>query len=221
MNEENVQVEQEVVQAEPVQQVQQESQQQMNFRMMRERAERAEQRARELEQSNQGRQAISDDYEGPDDEGLVEGKHLKKHVKSIKEELRETKKQLEAFRSTSAEMQLRSKFNDFDKIVTNENLERLSREKPALYRSLMANPALYDKGELAYESIATYLQPAKSEVQDKKLEENKAKPRAASSVSPQASDSPLSRAGDYDRRILSKDRQAELYREMMLAKNQY
>lgn len=187
-----------------------------NFRAMRERAERAEQRAQELERALQPKIAPKEELELEDD-GLVEGKHLKRYgqtVKEMKEELERTKKQLESFSTSSIELQLRSKFNDFDQIVTNENLERLSREKPSLYRSIIANPDLRDKGETAYDAITTFLQPGKYAKEDRRIDENKNKPRSASTVSPQASDSPLARVGDYDRRTLSAERKKEIYREM-------
>lgn len=193
-----------------------------NFRLMRERAEAAERRAAELERMHAPKQE-QERFEIEDD-GLVEGKHLKKYDKrtrQIEEELAETKKQLQNFQNVSAEMQLRAKYNDFDSIVTDENVERLSREKPALYRSILANPDLKDKGETAYEAIRMFLQPKKFEDVDKRIVENKAKPRSSATVNPQASDSPLARAGDYDRRTLSEARKAELYAEMLEAKKNY
>jgi len=193
-----------------------------NFRLMRERAEAAERRAAELERMHAPKQE-QDRFEIEDD-GLVEGKHLRKYdtrTKRIEEELAETKRQLANFTTVSAEMQLRAKYNDFDSIVTDENVERLSREKPALYRSILSNPDLKDKGETAYEAIRAFLQPRKYEEVDKKIAENKSKPRSSATVNPQSSDSPLARAGDYDRRSLSEARKAELYAEMMEAKKRY
>lgn len=227
MNEEiNTQVEpvteetQEQVQA--VQQQKQDSDRERNFKVMRERAEQAERRARELEQQYAPKPAVQaeDDF-GIEDDSLIEGKHLKKYVRSMQEQLKQTKQQLDNFNMTSAEMQLKNKFNDFDAIVTDENLQRLAQAKPSLYRSIQSNPDLRDKGETAYDAIKMFLQPAKFESEDKRIEENRSKPRNAATVNPQASDSPLSRTGDYDRRVLTEARKDELYREMLRAKELY
>jgi hypothetical protein len=193
-----------------------------NMRVMRERAMKAEQRAQELERALQTKLATKE--EEPDDDSLVEKRHLRKYdseIGKVTAELESTKKKLEQFTNSSIEMHLRSKFNDFDTIVTDENMERLAREKPAMYRSILSNPDLKDKGETAYEAIVTYLQPGKFSEQEKKLAENKAKPKNAATVAPQASDSPLARAGDYDRRILTEERKAELRKEMEDAKSRY
>lgn len=212
---------QEAVVEQPEQPSIKESQREINFRAMRERAERAEQRARELEAMAQRERAGEPE---PEDDGFIEGRTFKKYTKSqkeLEEKLEKTQKQLEYFSNTSIEIQLRSKFSDFDKVVTDENMERLKAEKPGLYRSILHNPDLRDKGETAYDAISTYLQPDKYKAQEKRLEENKAKPKSSSTISPQTSDSPLARAGDYDRRTISKDRRAELYREMQEFKRGY
>jgi hypothetical protein len=189
---------------------------------MRERAEQAERRAHELErtmwqQSQPKPQSPQSDYE---DETLIEGKHLKKYdqtIQAMRSELEETKRHLANFNTTSAELQLRAKFSDFDATVNDDNIERLSREKPALYRSILANPDLRDKGETAYEAIKAYLKPQTAqnyEQVDRRIAENKAKPKASPAVAPQASDSPLSRAGDYDRRSLTDAQKNANYEEM-------
>ena len=54
--------------------------------------------------------------------------------------------------------------------------------------------------------------------QDKRLEENKAKPRAIGNASPQAGDTPLSKVGDYDRRILTEERKDQLRKQVEEAK---
>ena len=213
-------VTEEITQPEP-QQISRYSDREVNMRVMRERAEQAERRAMELERAMWNQQKPKEtqqaDYE---DETLIEGKHLKKYdqtVQSMRQELEETKKQLANFNTTSAELQLRAKYSDFDSIVNDDNIERLAKEKPSLYRSILANPDLRDKGESAYEAIKVFLNPKAPqsyEQADRRIADNKAKPKASPTVAPQASDSPLSRAGDYDRRSLSDARKNELYGEM-------
>lgn len=217
------------------QQASQESQKEANMRILRERAEAAERRALELERMiqmnmNQSQPSTKmqvaeeseDDFDLSDDT-YIEGKHLKKYVKSLKQELKNTKKQFEEFNQKNslaqAEVRLKSQFGDFDNVVSKENLEKLAAQKPALYRSIMANQDIYDRGYTAYELIksAGILGEEYAYV-DRKLEENKSKPRSAANVAPQTGDTPLTRVGDYDRRILSDERKEQLRRQVEAAK---
>lgn len=212
----------------------QESPKETSMRILRERAEAAERRALELErmvQMNMSQQQQStkmqlmdedDDFDLSDDT-YIEGKHLKKYVKGLKQELKNTKKQFEEYHQqqsvTQAEIRLKSQFSDFDAIVSKENLEKLQMQKPALYRTILANNDIYDKGYAAYEIIkASGLVHDTYHELDRKVEENRSKPRSAANVSPQSGDTPLTRVGDYDRRILSEDRKDQLRRQVEEAK---
>lgn len=194
---------------------------QQNWRLMRERAEAAERKAQEYErllQAQQQPQEREDDDLDIADDALTEGKHLKRAYKALRNDYKQTKAQLEAFNAMSAEMRLRSKFSDFDSIVTTENMEKLARQKGSLARSIAANPDLYDKGETAYDAIKAWVATEKYEEQEKKLEENRNKPKAAASAAPQAADTPLTRIADYDRRILTEERKDQLRRQVEEAK---
>jgi hypothetical protein len=211
----------------------QESQKETSMRILRERAEAAEKRSLELErmmQMNMSQQQtnkiqVSDDDDDFDlnDDTYIEGKHLKKYVKNLKQELKNTRKQFEEYNQqnalTQAEMRLKSQFNDFDTVVNKENLEKLQQQKPVLYRTILANNDIYDKGYAAYELIK-HSGIIADQYQDleKKVEENKSKPRSAANASPQSGDTPLTRVGDYDRRILSEERKDQLRRQVEEAK---
>ena len=202
-----------------------------NFKIMRERAEQAERRAQELEryvqtmqqgqqpQQAQAPQEEQDSYAFEDDT-YVEGKQLKRELKNIKKELRQTQKQLQEYNqqtsSSSAELRLKARYADFDTVVNQENIHRLAQERPALYRSMLANPDLYEKGESAYEIIKTMLPRNNYQEQDRKIEENAQKPRSAATA--QASVSPLASIQDYDRRILTEDRKRQLREQVRNAK---
>jgi hypothetical protein len=54
--------------------------------------------------------------------------------------------------------------------------------------------------------------------QDRRIEENRSKPRAAANVAPQGSETPLARAGDYDRRVLTEARKTEILKRVEEAK---
>lgn len=208
----------------------QESQKETSMRILRERAEAAERRSQELErmiQMNMSQQQNNkmnvvdndDDDFGLSDDTYIEGKHLKK----LKQELKNTQRQFEEYNQRNAEIQaemrLKNQFNDFDVVVNKENLEKLQQQKPALYRTILANADIYDKGYTAYELIKNsgIISDQYQEL-DRKVEENKSKPRSAANASPQSSDTPLTRVGDYDRRILTEDRKDQLRRQVEEAK---
>lgn len=211
-----------------------ESEKEQNMRYLRERAESAERRMQELEramQMNMNQQQTTkmqiveepDDFDISDDT-YIEGKHLKKYVKSLKNELKETKKQFAEFNQKSAvsqaEMRLKSQFADFDSVVSKDNLEKLASQKPSLFRSIMSNPDIYDQGFTAYEMIKNSGIGANPyQDQDRRIEENRAKPKAAANAPSHTAETPLARVGDYDRRVLTKERKEQLLRQVELAKS--
>lgn len=222
---------------EQVEQVQPESQLESklegNLRDMRKakeaadrRAEESEQRIRELErfarenmnQQQGSKNQVEEDDTDINDDSYVEGKQLKKQLKNIKNDLAATKRQLEETSARNAEIaaeaKLTSEFNDFNKVVTKENIARLADEKPALYRSIMANSNLYDKGYAAYEFIKSLKHQEDYQEIDRKLEENRSKPKSASTVGSQQNESVLAQVTHYGSRTLSEDRKKQLQREM-------
>jgi hypothetical protein len=221
--------EQPVVQEQPTVQQVREASKAENIRIMRERAEQAEKRALELEriiqtnmsQNQQGQklQVEDDDDFGISDDDYIEGKHLKKYVRSLKQEVKNTKKQLEEWQQqssiTQAEVRLKSQFSDFDSVVSKENIEKLAEEKPVLYRTMLANKDIYDRGYTAYELIKNSGILAQDySREDKRIEDNKIKPRSAANISPQSGETPLTRVGDYDRRILTEERKSQLRKQV-------
>lgn len=208
-----------------------ETEKEHNLRYLRERAEAAERRAQELERAiqlnmtqQQGNKIeIEEDDIDVSDDMYIEGKQFKKYVKNMQKELKSTRKQLEEFNQKSslanAEVRLKSQFTDFDSVVTKENLEKLSLSKPSLYRSIMASQDIYDRGYTAYEMIkASGVLVDPYEEQNRRIEENKGKPRASANLAPQTAETPLTRVGDYDRRILTNERKDQLLRQVELAK---
>ena len=121
----------------------------------------------------------------------------------------------------NAQVLLKSQFNDFDTVVSEENLKKLSDTQPVLYRTLLASSDIYDRGYSAYAMIKNsniIKNNSQYSDQDKRLEENKAKPRAIGNASPQSGDTPLSKVGDYDRRILTEERKDQLRKQVEEAK---
>lgn len=207
-----------------------------NMRALREQAEEerrrrleSERRIQELEQYVRGQQPQQqpqpeeeDDFDIKD-EDFVEGKHVKKPIRKLQKKLKETEEKLEKqaqyFASVTAETRLKSQFNDFDTVVTKENLEKLAQTKPSLYRTMMSNPDLYDKGYTAYEMIrGSGINSTEYEAEDNRINSNKTKPRSVSAAAPQAQEAPLARAADYDRRVLTEERKEQLRRQVEEAK---
>ena len=235
-NEENLEQYTEQPTAPVIEQPQQEekieSNKEYNMRIMRERLEAAEKRSYELERmiqqnmnQNQASKKIElideDDGLDIDDDSFAEGKHLKKTVKTVNKKINELKQLQQQTQLQQIEIMLRNKFNDFDNVVSAENLDRLQREKPFLYKSIINNPDLYEKGQAAYDVIKNsvfYTEKNKYEDVDKRIEQNKNKPRSIANVAPQTGDTPLAKVGDYDRRILTEERKAEIRRQVEEAK---
>lgn len=211
-----------------------EAQKEKSHLALRQRAEAAERRAQDLERMiqmnmSQNQQTTKmqiaeeeDDFNIGDD-SYVEGKDLKKYLRSLKKEVRDAKKQLEENQRenaiSSAEIKLKTRYADFDSVVTTDNLRKLEETKPELFRTIYANTNIADRGIAAYEMIKAggILSEGYQEV-DRRLEENKSKPRAAANAAPQSGDTPLARVGDYDRRILSEERKEQLRRQVEEAK---
>lgn len=242
-NEENLEQYTEQALAPVIEQPQQEekieSNKEYNMRMMRERlelaerrSEAAEKRSYELErmiqqnmnqnQPSQKIELVNEDYNiDIDDDSFAEGKHLKKTEKKLNKKIDELKQLQQQTQVQQIEIMLRNKFNDFDNVVSSENLDRLHKEKPFLYKSIINNPDLYEKGQAAYDVIKNsvfYTEKNKYEDVDKRIEQNKNKPRSIANVAPQTADTPLAKVGDYDRRILTEERKAEIRRQVEEAK---
>ncbi len=211
-----------------------------NLRVLAERAEQAERKAAEYQryieslqkQSQQQNHALAQEaYSDNDldfdadisDDDYLDGKQLKKVTKTLKQELRQMKQQLQQVnqvnQASAAEMRLRSQYADFDAVVTKENLKTFAKIYPEEYQSIKSNPDLYGMGKTAYTLLKRLgIADSEMEMQEQRLAENKSKPRAAASVGPQISDSPMARLGEYDRRVLTEERKAQLRKQVEEAK---
>ena len=164
-------------------------------------------------------QIEDEDDLGISDDTYVEGKHLKKYIKKLEKKLENNEKRFSEYNETNAEMRLKGQFSDFDSVVNNDNLRKLQQQKPALYRTILSNPDLYDKGYTAYEliknsGIATNNNNDNNyEDIDRRVAQNQSKPRSASNVAPQVSESPLGEVSNIGRRILSEKQAADIIRQ--------
>lgn len=213
-----------------------ETPQQMNFRMIRERAERAERERDEamkyaMSFHKPEIQAVQPDIEpeedylsglGIDNDGLAEGKHLKEILK----EVRNLKKELNSYKTKSTqdtvEVKLKTQYPDFDKVVSQDNLQSLRNMNPDLADMILSTPDIYKQAKLAYDMVkqyGIYKDQSRDQSYDQEkvvAQKNSAKPRPLASVSPQQGDSPLSKANAFANGLTT-DLKAQLLKEM----NQY
>jgi hypothetical protein len=204
----------------------QEDLQAKNIREMRLRKEQAEKERDEayaLLQKMKQEQAPEppapveeDDYDlGVSENDLVEGKHLSKVAKEIKKLKKELHSYKEAATSISVETRIKQKYNDFDTVVSKENVDALVRDYPELGNTLKSSTDLYSQAVSAYTMIKQMgiYKEDKFSTDRAKAEENAAKPRPLASVSPQQGDSPLTRANAFANG-LTEELKAQLRKEM-------
>lgn len=183
-----------------------EDRQASNIRAMRlgkERAEKERDEAYKLLKEMKASQIPEEQEEDLDisikEDDLVEGKHLskvEKKIKKLEQQLQATHQQTTA---ATVESQLKSKYNDFDKVVNKENVEALARDYPELGNTLRSTQDIYSQAVTAYTMIKRMgIYTEDKFVADKaKAEANSSKPRPLASVSPQQGDSPLTRANAF------------------------
>lgn len=195
-----------------------------NFKALREQARQLEQEKAELarqlaayqQQQNPQQESIEEnDNLAPD--ALIEKRHLSRYDKKIQRLEAQLKQYQDQSVATSAELQLKTKYPDFDAIVNKDNLEMLKLTYPELAQTIYNNPDLYTKGASAYTIIKQMgIAPGVQNDQDKaRAERNLAKPRPLASVSAsQGNDSPLQRANAFANG-LTDDLKAQLHKEMI------
>ncbi len=194
-----------------------------NLKRLREKAERTDYLERELARVMQEQQHANnvphDDGSGFADDDLVEGKHLKR----VKQELRDLKKEIESYKQTSATMtaeaRIKAQYNDFDKVVTNDTIATLRNEYPEIAATINSNSDVYTQAVAAYTLIKKLnIAPDEQYAADRnRVQANTTKPRPLTSVSPQSGESPLSRANAFAEG-LTPELKKNLFREMQESK---
>lgn len=154
------------------------------------------------------------------DDDIVEGRHLKNEIASLKQELQknrmEQEKWLQEQRNQSIELQLKSKYNDFDKVVTYENCVKLRELKPEIANTLNQSSDIYNKAAATYtllKELGIY-QGDRQNPDVERVQHNSVKPRPVASVAPQRSDSNLSYASSFSR-SMSEAEKRKTYAQMV------
>lgn len=192
-----------------------------NIRILREKAERAAKYEQELEamkaKMQQWENAFSKTNQSQDEDtplnpdDLVEGKHLSRFEKKIKQLEEQYKQQY-------TEQRLRTEYKDFDQVVNEANLKELSQQYPYLANTLKAPGDLYDKAASAYtliKNMGIYREDNYEKDRDR-VHQNSQKPRPLTSVNPQEADTPLSQANAFANG-LTPELKKQLYKEMISA----
>jgi hypothetical protein len=195
-------------------------------RMEQERNE-AMQRLQDIESSRykpqknqqaQQSESIDEDINlGPDE--LAEGKH----IALMQKQMRDMKEQLKNYQQQSAtqtmQVQLKTKFPDFDKVVSPENVAVLKELHPEIYQTLSSNNDLYSTGASAYtiiKNLGIHVEDVYQEDRAR-IQKNAAKPKSLATISPQRGDSPLSQANAFSQG-LTPALQKQLIEEMQAAR---
>ena len=146
-----------------------------------------------------------------DDDDYIEGKQFKNEINYLKRELNQFKQQAQ---STSVEQQLRNKYNDFDKVMTYENIAKLRELRPEIASSLHQSSDLYNKAAATY-TILKELgihQENTYHPERERAELNTSKPQASSSL--KKTESALSHASEFSGSRLDESRKKEIWQQM-------
>ena len=126
----------------------------IRLRASKEQLERENRELRNYYESHAKKQESPpvDDSLGVEDDDLVEGKVVKRLYNELKE-LKKFQQNYEQEKVASIPDRLRTKFEDFEQVVTQENVEKLKMSEPELYASITAGGDLYAKGVSAYKTL--------------------------------------------------------------------
>lgn len=185
--------------------------QELNFRELREQAKQAKRERDELKQylerlkqqqdpgeyRAQQKQPEPEEDFGLREDDFIEGRHFKKFLKRQKELEQKVKQYESQSQSLSVEMQLKSKYRDFDDVVNQKTVDKLRDEYPEVFTTIQTSSDLYNKGAAAYSIIKklglsdTKKQEYKQEQQV--IQQNNSKPRNPN-ANQSAPESPLNSA---------------------------
>ncbi len=206
---------------------------QESFQELRQRAEQAERERneaigfiRQLEQmayqQQQSQQTTMNDrqQEQPasySDDDIIEGRHLKAEFSSLKRELEEQRRYVDEARKVaevnSVENKLRTKYNDFDSVVTYENIQKLRELKPEIAASLHQTQDLFNKAAATYTILKDLGIARANAISDEQIraQHNLNKPKPTSAI---ASTSSLTHASAFSEN-LTEDRKRQIYDQML------
>jgi len=162
------------------------SNKEQNFRNLREEKDRIERENHELRdwknrysQPTDEVKEVEEDY-GFDDDDIVEGKV----VKELYKKLSNLEKRYEQEKAATIPDRLKTKFADFEQVVSAQNIEKLRLDEPEIFASITSGKDLYAKGVSAYKTLKA-LGISKSEdyqAQKAQVSANQGKPVSAQAI---------------------------------------
>lgn len=189
----------------------------LNFAKLREKSEAAEKKSAELErqlkellrrEEERNRPAPvkeEDELSSLAEDDILTVKQAKKLAAIQAEEL--IKKTLDQRERATLPERARGKFDDYDAIMTEENIKKLEQDEPGLAQACSVAP---NPWEATYKIVKKFIVPqqeTKASKGDEKMKENLSKPASVNSAGRQG---PLNNANLWSE--ASKD---DLYKEMM------
>ena len=174
-----------------------------NFKQLRESKRELERKYEELARrveaiSNPKPQQPQQNYDIGDEDYAMGS-----HVKSVKAELEEVRKELAAEKQARekvlAETRLRAKYPDVYDVVNEDNFRILMERAPEEAQTILSDPNPYTQHVSAYKAIKRYgIGMTDQMLQDRaRAQANLAKPRSAATVAPKKNESPLAMVENY------------------------
>ena len=189
-----------------------------NERLLRERDDAIryarEYEARMSQQYQPQRPQEVDEFEQLKPDDLVEVKHVQKKMRQMEERMAQMQQQTQL---GAVEMQLKSKYNDFDDVVSTGNLNALKESHPDIFKTIYTSSDLYSKGSAAYQLIKQFVKaPEVNSYSEERAQAtaNAARPRNVNTLKPQQSTNPLDNANVYARGKAEMDRKKQVYDHM-------
>jgi len=197
-----------------------ETSQQVNFKALRlekERLERENFKAlKQIEELQKKAEKPDEDMDlEMSDDDLFEGKHYKKIQRQLKKQKEDLEQYQAQIKMTTTEAKLKAQYSDFDKVVNEETIKRLTKEEPEIADTISSTQNLYSKAVSAYKMIkklGIYVEDNYAPDRDV-VQRNSLRPKTSASVSPQQGDSPLTRANEFASG-LTPELKKQLWREM-------
>ena len=149
------------------------------------------------------------------DDDLFEGKHYKKIQKQLKKQQEEIRKYQNQVQLTATEVKLKAQYPDFDKVINEDNINRLREAEPEISEAIASTQDTYSKAVTAYKMIkklGIYVED-NFEQERQVAQKNALKPKPLASVAPQQGESPLTRANAFANGLTPELKQ-QLWKEM-------
>lgn len=187
------------------------------------RAQELEQRSQQIAHQSQPVPVEEEDIQ-IDNEDYVQAKHIKSSTKKLKSKLTVTEQKLAELEQKFSYMQAQREVDalpDFYKVVNDDNIKTFARLYPEDYESMMANPNLSARSKTAYNMIKNYgiIQPVDTTAQQERMIANQNKPKSSATVASQIPQTPLTKVGEYERRVLTDADKDRINRMLQSYKN--